>query len=165
MQDDQRRIQEGVRMYRDHSRPFSLFDQVQTDEPREVSLQRSSGTQSNELSRAFYSPKNIAHLQTRLQQEIKKQMGLMIDRQSEEELTIVMRYVYMMHSRNTGGRAELERLNELVLREVVPNVGANVAMYLTYLRDASTLPTPLARGQATSVKGTKTMELFRPLKG
>ena len=167
MQDaEQRRIQQGIRMYNDHSRPFPLIDDtVQTDQSRAVSLQRSMSTKANDLSRTFFSRKNIDHLQSRLRYEIHKRMAIHIDRQSEEDLVIVMRHVYMMYSRNIGGRAELERLNELVLREVVPMVGSNVAMHLTYLRDASTLPTPLPRGQATGVKGTKTMELFRPLKG
>lgn len=143
--------------------PFTLYDAINTPESRTVSMTRSTHKQASELSQAFFCESNIDYLQRRLQAEIRKRTGYAIDRQSEEQLLIVMRYVYMQSSRNVGGRAEVQRLNELVLREIVPQVGAGLAQYLGYLRDASTLPTPIPRGQATSLKGTKTTELFKGL--
>lgn len=144
--------------------PFSLYDgSVGTQESRNVSMVRSTHLQPNALSASFFGNANLDALQRRIQQEIRKRTGYVIDRQSDEQLLIVMRYVYMQSARNTGGAAEVRRLNELVLREVVPQVGAGLAQYLGYLRDASTLPTPIARGQATSIKGTKTTQLFTGL--
>lgn len=143
--------------------PFTLFDDVKTNEHRYVSMTRSTHLQANDISQRFFGNDNIDHLQRRLQAEIKRLTGYVIDRQSDEQMLIVMRYVYMQSGRNTGGAVEVRRLNDLVLREIVPQVGAGLAQYLGYLKDASTLPMPLARGQATSIKGTKTTELFKGL--
>lgn len=143
--------------------PFSLYDPIATPENRNVAMVRSTHLQANALSAAFFSNENVERLQRGIQAAIKARTGYRIDRQSDEQLLIVMRYVYMQSARNTGGDAEVRRLNDLVLREVVPQVGAGLAQYLGYLRDASTLPTPIARGQATSIKGTKTTQLFTGL--
>lgn len=141
--------------------PFPLYESLQPALGPDDALQRSTHLQPTELSRLFFSTRNIDRLQKRLGMEIRNRMGYSIDRQSDEQLLIVMRYVYMQSSRNEGGMAEVHRLNELVLREIVPQVGAGVAQFMAYLKDASTLPTPMPRGMATSVRGTKTTELFK----
>lgn len=143
--------------------PFAMFDDVRTPESSAVGLTRSTHLQPTELSARFFGPGNVEQLQRQLQGAIRARTGFVIDRQSDEQLLIVMRYVYVQSGRNFGGAEEVRRLNELVLREIVPQVGAGLAQYLAYLRDASTLPVPIPRGQATSVKGTKTTELFRGL--
>lgn len=143
--------------------PFSMYSKAASAEAAAVAMQRSTHLQATDVSERFFSQANIDHLQRRLQQEIRKHMGYTIDRQSDEQLLIVMRYVYMQSGRHDGGTREVARLNDLVLREIVPQVGSGLAQYLGYLRDASTLPTPIARAQATSIRGTKTAELFRGL--
>jgi hypothetical protein len=141
--------------------PFALFDRTPTPEDTAVGMQRSTHQQPTAVSQRFFGRQNVDLLQRRLRDEVRKRTGYEIDRQSDEQLLIVMRYVFMQSGRNAGGEAEVRRLNELVLRETVPQVGSGLAQYLGYLRDASTLPTPIPRGQATSVKGTKiTDELF-----
>ena len=101
----------------------------------------------------------------KLRDSIRDQLGYVIDwrSQSDQDLVVVMRYVYVQHGANVGGAAEVRRLNNLVLKEIVPLVASGVLQHLAYLRDASQLPTPLDRGIASSVKGTMTTELFRGL--
>lgn len=143
--------------------PFSLFDGSVRAEGSAGGLRASTHLQATPLSDAFFGAANVDRLQTQLRAEILRRTGYAIDRQSEQQLLIVMRYVFMQSARHQGGAAEVARLNGLVLREIVPQVGAGLAQYVAYLRDASTLPTPISRGQATSIKGTKPNELFRPL--
>lgn len=146
--------------------PFALYDRsAPSTERRAASMQRTTHLAPNELSQQFLGQANLDRLQARLQQEIRRRTGYAIDRQSDEQMLIVMRYVYMQSARNAPGScaSEVRRLNELVLVEIVPQVGAGLLQYLAYLRDASTLAVPLARGEATSIKGTKTAELFRGL--
>lgn len=143
--------------------PFALFGGSATPEDRWVSMTRSTHLQANDVGRAFFSDDNVDALQRRLRDEIRARTGMVIDRQSDEQLLIVMRYVYMQSARNVGGAGEVRRLNDLVLREIVPQVGAGLAQYMAYLRDASTIAQPIPRGLATSVKGTKPNELFRGL--
>lgn len=149
-------------VYDIYERPFPLADRmVSAGEDPNVGLQRSTHLQPTETSRLFFGKANIDALQRRLQEEIHARTGLTIDRQSDEELMVVMRYVFVQSGSNEGGSAEVRRLNELVLAEIVPIVGSGVMQYLAYLKDASTLPTPIPRGQATSVKGLKTFEVFK----
>lgn len=120
----------------------------------------------NPLNLAFFGTKNIDTLQNRIVGVIKQKTGMSIGRQSDDELLVIMRNVYMSAGalRRSGDVSrEVARLNEGVLRIAVPNVGAGLAAYLGYVRDASRLPDPLPRGEQTSIKGEKTTALFRPL--
>lgn len=146
-----------------YEQPFQLASNMAPGEEAAISMLRSTHLQPTETASMFFSRKNIDRLQAVLARRVEQSMGVAIDRQSDEQMLIVMRYVYMQSSSNTGGAAEVDRLNELVLAEIVPQVGAGLAQYVSYLRDASRLPTPIPRGQATSIRGTKTTELFRGL--
>lgn len=150
-------------VYDIYEAPFSMVDRGAPPAAPGVGLQRSTHLQATPLSDAFFAQANVDHLQARLRDVILDKTGYAIDRQSDEQLLIAMRYVFMQSARHQGGAREVRRLNELVLAEIVPQVGAGLAQYLTYLRDASQMYTPLPRGQATSLKGTKPNELFRPL--
>lgn len=141
--------------------PFPMFEATTAFDGSEVGMVRSTHQASNELARVFFSKSNVDTVQRRLRDVIRERMGYVIDRQSDEHLLIIMRYVYMQSGRNTGGTAEIRRLNELVLKEIVPQVASGIEQYLAYLRDASTLPQPIARGAATSIKGRNTVELYR----
>lgn len=150
-------------VYDMYEKPFSLYSDQRSAEDPSTSLVRSTHLQPTDTARRFFSKANIDRVQRALQKTIKKHMGVTIDRQSDEQLLIVMRYMYMQRGVNFGCDAEVERLNVMVLEEIVPQVAAGLSQYAGYLKDASTLPVPLARGQATSVRGTKTLELFRGL--
>lgn len=153
----------GPSVYDIYEAPFALTDATKAGEQARVGLLRSTHLQASPLSDAFFSAQNVEHLQTRLRDVILEKTGYAIDRQSDEQLLIVMRYVFMQSARHEGGSREVRRLNELVLVEIVPQVGSSLAQYLAYLRDASQMYTPLKRGQATSLKGTRQTEMFRPL--
>ena len=146
-------------------RPFPLYatDVPLTKSATPVATSRWATTAEDPVNRAFFSQQNVDAIQRSLRDTIKRQTGYVIDRQSDDQLLIVMRYVYLLESRNTGGGAEVTRLNALVVKEVAPQVASGVLQYLAYLRDASRLPTPIPRAQATSIKGTTTADLFRPV--
>lgn len=155
--------QQQADVYDMYEAPFKLTESSVRGAEVATDLQRSTHLQATELSAAFFAPRNLDALQARLRDIIRDQTGLVIDRQSDEQLLIVMRYVFMQSARHEGGSREVARLNELVLAEIVPQVGAGLAQYLDYLRDASQMYVPMPRGQATSLKGTKTTELFKGL--
>lgn len=129
-----------------------------------TAMLRSIRQQPSALGAAFFSPGNVDDIQRRLHDIVFRKTRYRIDRQSDEQLLIIMRNVFVNFARFEGDvPREVRRLDDLVLAEVVPQVGAGLAQYLAYIRDASTLPTPIARGQSTTVKGTKGGELFRGL--
>lgn len=118
------------------------------------------------LAEAFFSPVNLTAIQNLLRVVIQQKTGYTIGRQSDEQVAIVMRAMYTLHAAHAnpdGIEAEVRRLNAIVLSELAPIVGSNIAAYLGYLRDASTLPDPLPRGVNSSIKGSKTMEMFTGL--
>lgn len=115
------------------------------------------------LATQFFSAQNIAVIQGRLRQIIYDKTGYTIGRQSDEQLALVMRAMYLWHANHDGAdmRAELDRLNSIVLSEVVPMVGTGIAQHIGYIRDASELPVPLDRARNMSIKGNNTLEVFR----
>jgi hypothetical protein len=146
--------------------PFSLMSQGQasTMEDSLAPILRSLNQPRSPLNEAFFGIMNMDVLQNRLRVSIQKQTGYAIDRQSDTDLTVIMRKVYAeqaAHRPDGDVQAEVNRLNDMVLHVAVPMVASGVAGYLAYLKDASRLPEPIPRGSQTSVKGTKTYELFR----
>lgn len=131
-----------------------------------TSISRSLNQPLSPLMAAFFSIANVDVIQNMLKAEIIQRTRYAIDRQSDTDLQVIMRKVYAEHASNSGAtedaiRAEVRRLNRIVLGVVVPMVASGVAGYLNYLRDASRVPEPLPRGQQTSIKGTKMLEVFR----
>jgi hypothetical protein len=111
-----------------------------------------------DLSRAFFSKTNLDAIQKELKVQIHHATGHIIDRQSDAEITGIMKGVYEAFSNNEGGKEEIKRLNDIVLDILVDQVKAGVQGYLTYLKDASTMPQPLSRGTFASIKGERSIE-------
>lgn len=114
------------------------------------------------LSRAFFSAGNMNEIQTKLRIVVREKTGYVIGRQSEEQVALIMRGVFTLYA-NTGAPIdhEVRRLNAIVLSQLAPMVGTGIAAYLGYVRDASQMHVPLERPLHTSMKGSKTTELFK----
>lgn len=82
----------------------------------------------------------------------------LIARQSDESLCIIMRYIYVENSRNsmTDIRGQIEKLNNLVLEEVVPKILSNIHFYHYFLKDKFTERKMMELPQNVSTYGTKT---------
>ena len=111
-----------------------------------------------DLSRAFFSKTNLDGIQKQLKTQVHHATGYTIDRQSDTEVTGIMKGVYDAFSNNEGGKEEIKRLNKIVLEILVDQVTAGVKGYLVYLKDASTMPQPLSRGTFASIKGDRSIE-------
>lgn len=152
--------------YNKAERPFNMVSQeaLPALEDRLAGVQRSLNQPRTRLLEEFFAIENMDIIQNRLRATIKKQTGYTVDRQSDADLVIIMRKVFAEQAQHQSPlKAEVARLNDIVLGVVVPMVATGVAAYLAYLRDASRIPDPLPRGVQTSVKGTKSYELFRGL--
>lgn len=119
----------------------------------------------NEVSRLYFSETNIDALQHGIRYRVFVETNgrYTIGRQSDQDLKIVMRSIYLQHGKNHSSDcvAQVRVLNAKVLEWVVPEVLSNLLQYSTYRRDASTLPMPLDRSPNMSMKGTNPMELKR----
>lgn len=117
---------------------------------------------NNPISQVFFSQTNIDALQEaiRYQVYVKSCKKHVIGRQSDMEIKIIMRAIYLNNAkhRDYDILPEIRRLNQLVLDFAVPRILQEINMYMTYKSDIDKLPDPMPRGEFASAKGTKVLE-------
>lgn len=114
------------------------------------------------VSAKFFSGDNMEVLQNRIRKEVferSKPKGYVIDKQSVEELKIIMRAIYLQYARNLPNdiAGQVEDLNAKVVEWSVPHILSAVDHYYYYLNDISHLPTPLPHMQHLSRAGTRSL--------
>lgn len=141
---------------------------VQTNKNSDFNEEAIKGIhQNNPLSSIFFSQVNIDAVQEaiRYQVYIKSCKKHIIGKQSETELKVIMRSVYLEHSkhrhRNYDILPEVKRLNQIVLDFCIPRILQEINMYISYTNDIERLPEPMPRGEFASSKGTKVLEQKR----
>lgn len=101
------------------------------------------------LSDAFFSAKNIQMLQNGIRVGVYQRSNgqYIIGEQSNDELKIIMRSIFLQNSKNqpTGIAAQISELNILVMEYCVPHLFVEADGYMKYKNDVSTLVVPLAR--------------------
>ena len=120
--------------------------------------------QSTLLSRTFFSDGNTQIVQNAMRKQVHDVTNVVVEEQNVEQLQLVMRSVFLQYSRNQTHsaeviRAQITELNAKVLDYCVPIVVSNLKQYQQYLKDVSTLPTPMEYGLATSQAGSRSLEL------
>ena len=109
----------------------------------------------------YFSSKNFNALHEEIINRVKTITGNTISRQSDYDLLLVMRSIYLQFSNNdpTNVIGEVRWLNRKVLEFVIPNIISNMSQYLKYIAEVGKNPTPLSYGQNVSIRGTKTPEM------
>ena len=71
-----------------------------------------------------------------------------IGRQSDTQLQIIMRSIYLQNSKNlnTDIKGQIQELNKLVIDYCVPNILVEVEQYIQYKVSVSKIPEPLPLG-------------------
>lgn len=147
--------------------PFMMFSQDNPNRPlNDFHVQDNSllkNLQPTHVSDLFFGVPNVNALQEAIRYRVYVETDgkQIIDRQSETELMIVMRSMYLQYSRNSpyNVKEQVRELNAQVLDYCVPKVVSELFAYLQYLKDASTIPVPLAHGELATMKGTRTLEM------
>lgn len=118
---------------------------------------------NNNLSSIFFSETNVNALQDaiRYQVYLKSCKKHIISRQSDVELRVVMKSVYLTEARHGQYNIleEIKRINGIVLNYCVNKILQEINIYITYKNDITRLPTPIPRGEFSSAKGTRTLEI------
>ncbi len=113
------------------------------------------------LSKAFFSQQNQQILQNGIRAGVYKHSNgkYIISQQSNSELKMIMRAIFLTHSENRLSHVvdQISELNKYVLDYCIPRVFGEATGYLKYLQDASTLVVPMAAPVHTSLD--KTLEL------
>jgi hypothetical protein len=122
-----------------------------------------SNTAGNQLTSVYFSKKNIDALQDAIRYQVYIRSGkqFVIDKQSETELKVVMRSIYLEYSRNMTFDivGQVRELNGKVLEFCVDKILAEIRMYLHYRQDINTTLQPLDRSVSTTTAGSKTLFL------
>lgn len=120
---------------------------------------------TSDVARVYFSASNVeaVHQAIRYSVYVRSCQKHVIGRQSEDELRIIMRSVYLQNAKDLPYEinAQVRELNTIVINYCVGRILSEIDMYMNYTRDISTLPVPLERSENTSVAGTKTLEVKR----
>ena len=107
----------------------------------------------------YFSDSNMKYLQKLLKLNVRQRIKQDITEQSFQELYVIMLHVYVNFGKHCQQKEDdINYLNELSLSILIPMVISNVQQHIGYLSDICSLPVPLERGQATTIKGSNTNE-------
>lgn len=140
---------------------FKLYEESFKLPKQDYILKRTSRTP---LTNLFFSQENIDELHKLIRYMVYDQSsGFIIEKQSDEDLLIVMRSMYLQYSTFPTScdkeilQKEIDRLNVLTTRTIVPQIISEAKQFTQYLIDASQIPAPIPR--ALNVSNTGTREL------
>ena len=115
------------------------------------------------LNMVFFSESNIDTIQAEIQNQVKLMSGgkYVIDRQSDDDVKIVMRSYYLMFAKNDPNfvARELEELNRRVIGYCAAKVYSEVDFHMFYRKDIENFAAPIANPMNSQVYGTRTGEL------
>lgn len=115
----------------------------------------------NCLNDVFFSDDNIEALQTGMRNMVLNatEGREVIGRQSDIELKIIMKAIYLEYGKNLNDNIldQVKDLNKKVLDYAVPRILVQIKQYKTYVRDASNVHVPMDRSVNVSNKGSKTL--------
>ena len=113
------------------------------------------------LSDTFFSNANMDVLQNMIRYNVYISSGgeFKIGKQDNTELTIIMRSIYLMHSKNLPDNIpeQINELNHHVVTYILPKLLSEIKQYLFYTKDIQQLPMPLDHPKNLSSRGTKTL--------
>lgn len=113
----------------------------------------------NPISELFFSSHNIEILQNgiRYSVHLKSDKKIVIDKQSDNELLVVMRSVYLQYCKHLPINIveQVRDLNTKVIDYCVPNILVEINQHVNFKNNVSKLPIPLDHAKNMSQQGTK----------
>lgn len=117
--------------------------------------------ETSKLNQLFFSKKNMDIIQNNIRYTVyvKTNKKHIIDKQSDIELQIVMRSMYLQHSPNLeyNYREQIEYLNKLVVDWSVEKIIPQLEQYIGYLKEVEYMPMPIDLPVNLSSKGSRTL--------
>jgi hypothetical protein len=93
----------------------------------------------NNVSKTFFNKENVDVIQNRIIEEVFKQEKQKIGKQSQLQLQIIMRSVYLSFGKNINKniQSQVLSLNDIVIKESLKEIIPNLKQYLMYREDIS----------------------------
>jgi len=127
---------------------FTLYDRIPVNIPTTFRDATKGEWNETNLSRAFFSGENVQILQNGIKSGVYKLSNrqYVIANQNVDTIHIIMRSIFMQSAihQESNITQQIVQLNQLVIDYAVPQVYSSLISHNKYLRDASTLPEPLA---------------------
>jgi hypothetical protein len=129
---------------------FRMHERVNIrNKPTEYSEALNGTMEWNVLAQVYFSAANMQIIQNALRASVFKLSGgkINIPNQNVDNLKIIMREIYMEYAEHYPRdiKGQVERLNQLVIDHIVPNLYSEAVFYQHYLISQSTLPQPFDR--------------------
>lgn len=109
----------------------------------------------------FFSHANMKHLKYLICRSIYQRSGGKYnpspEAQSDNELLLVMRSIYLNHARHLPDKIveQVAELNYQIIIDMVPRAISNAQQQLAFIRDSTQQPLPMDRSQCVSSAGTR----------
>jgi hypothetical protein len=117
----------------------------------------------SQIASLYFSQTNIDILQDGIRYCVytKTNNKHIIDRQSEIELQVIMRSMYLQYCKHLEDNIiqQVKELNKRVLDYVLPIILSEINQFVNYNHDINFLPVPLQRGQHMSTRGSKVLSM------
>lgn len=117
--------------------------------------------ETSQLNQLFFSKANMNIIQNMIRYDVynKSNQKHLIDKQSDIELEIIMRSIYLQHSPNLQYKIkeQLQYLNRLVSDWCVEHILPEVEQYLGYLKEVEYMPMPIDLPLNLSSKGSRSL--------
>lgn len=145
---------------KDDGRPYQLYEENSL-KPTTIRKQAfgHQNVECNLLNQVYMSPENIENVQQTIRYNVWIQSNKqhVIGKQSEIDLQIIMRSIYLQYGKNLpyNIKEQIRDLNDLVVQEATSKILSQIQQHLYYLFDASTQPMPLQTPISTNSKGLK----------
>ena len=119
----------------------------------------------NVLNKTFFSQKNIDMIQNAIINEVVQKTGYKIGRQSELQLQIIMRSLFLQFARNDpcNIKQQIIELDRKVIDYSVDRIIVEISQYLEYKNTINKMPVPMSHPQNLSNAGEKSLSSFRPI--
>jgi len=117
--------------------------------------------ETSQLNQLFFSKKNMDNIQNMIRYNVylKSENKFIIDRQSDIELEIIMRAIYLQYSPNlqTQITEQIRYLNKLVCDWSVEQIIPEVQQYIGYMKEIEYMPVPIDLPLNLSSKGSRSL--------
>jgi hypothetical protein len=117
--------------------------------------------ETSTLNQLFFSKKNMDIIQNMIRYTVyeKSEKKFVIDRQSDVELEIVMRSIYLQHSPNLPNKIkeQIQYLNKLVSDWCSEQIIPEVSQYFGYMKEIEYMPVPIDLPLNLSSKGSRSL--------
>ena len=137
--------------------PFVFFENNNVINKKSTNMTGTMG--ETELSEMYFSQSNIDSLQNDIITGVFNVSNKKICKQSEEELLIIMRSIFIQHAKHLdyNFQEQINELNSRVLSYSIKNIHSSIKQYIGYIDSITKEQTVMDMPKNVSITGDKTL--------